>query len=378
MSRTVVVAHPSADVYGADLQLVQTVAGTTARGWRVVVAVPGEGPLLPLLRDAGAQVVTLDVPVLRKAYVSPGGIARLAGEAARVTPSLVRLLRREAADVLLVNTVTIPWWLTAARLARVPSVCHVHEAESSDSALMGRALNAPLLTAGRLIFNSAASRDASLSAVPALGGRAELVYNGVPEPDRPMPPPRLGETPVRLAVISRWSPRKRVHDAVAATALLREQGTDVRLGLNGSVFDGYEWYEQELRDQVAAAGLQDVVTFHGYRPMWEAFAEADVFLAPSSREPFGNTLVEAQLAGRPVVAAAAGGHLEILQDGVTGRLVTPEDPAALAGAVTELVADPDGAMELARAGTRAARERFSVASYGRRMTEELERAAARR
>src|SRR5690606_16764773 len=74
------------------------------------------------------------------------------------------------------------------------------------------------------------------------------------------------------------------------------------------------------------------------------------FVCPSRHEPLGNVVLEAWSAARPVVAAAAQGPRELIADGVTGVLVPSEDPAALAGAVGGLLADPARAAALAAAG----------------------------
>jgi phosphatidylinositol alpha 1,6-mannosyltransferase len=70
------------------------------------------------------------------------------------------------------------------------------------------------------------------------------------------------------------------------------------------------------------------------------YASLDVFVHSGPHDTFGQTLQEAAASGLPVVAPAAGGPLDLVQDGVTGFLVAPSDGAALAAAVGTLVADP--------------------------------------
>lgn len=362
---TVLVAHPSADLYGSDLQLVESVRGLTAAGWRVEVSLPGPGPLEERLRDAGATVGVLDVPVLRKSLLSPTGLVRLVVSSARALPAMLRLVRHTDPAVVYVNTVTVPLWLVAARLGRRPALCHVHEAEDDAPRLVSTLLNAPLLLCRTVVVNSRAAAATLLRAVPLLSARTEVVHNGVPGPGgEPAPPAPEPGTARRVVLVGRLSPRKGTDVAVEAVALLRAEGRDVDLELCGSVFPGYEWYEEELRARAAQPDLAGSVRFAGYTsPTWPALAGAEVVLVPSRAEPFGNAAVEAQLAGRPVVASAVQGLKEIVTPGETGLLVPPDDAPALAGAIRTLLDDPERARALAAAGQDSARRQFTTERY---------------
>jgi glycosyltransferase involved in cell wall biosynthesis len=83
------------------------------------------------------------------------------------------------------------------------------------------------------------------------------------------------------------------------------------------------------------------------------YASLDVFVHSGPHDTFGQTLQEAAASGLPVVAPAAGGPADLVQHGVTGFLVAPGDPAALAGAVAALAADPALRAAQGRAGRRA-------------------------
>ena len=361
---TVLVAHPSADLYGSDLQLVESVAGLVAAGRRVVVTLPAPGPLVTRLTDAGAEVTVLPVPVLRKALLRPRGLVALAGGSLRALPAMVTQLRKLRPDAVYVNTVTVPLWLLAARLSGRPALCHVHEAEDGLPRPVALLLTAPVLLARRVVVNSGAARDTLVRAVPALRRRTRVVHNGVAGPGREPAAAVRGTGPRRVVLVGRLSERKGTDVAVEAVALLRAQGRDVELELCGAVFPGYEWFEGRLRERAAAPDLAGAVVFSGYTdPTWPALERAEVVLVPSRAEPFGNTAVEAQLAGRPVVASAVQGLREIVTPGETGLLVPPGDAAALAGAVAALLDDPVLAARLATAGRESAVRRFSPARY---------------
>lgn len=336
---SILMAHPSPDLYGSDRVLLETVSAFIASGRRVVVALPEDGPLAPALRERGAEVEYCPSPVLRKSYLSPIGLVRLVGRTLSSLPSSVRIVRRVAPELILVNTVTIPVWVLVGRALRLPVICHVHEAEGSASGIVRRLLYLPLLAANGLVVNSRFSLEVLTATWRGLGRRSRVVYNGVPGPESTTPPrPELDQ--VRMLFLGRLSPRKGPHVAVAALAELVAAGVSARLDLLGAPFPGYEWFEQQLRDQVRAAGLDELVSFLGFDPdIWARLAATDIVLVPSTvDEPFGNTAVEAMLAQRPLVVSATSGLREAAAGYATAVQVPPADPAAIAAAVLDLIA----------------------------------------
>ncbi|WP_324276038.1 hypothetical protein [Blastococcus brunescens] len=127
---SVLVAHPGAELYGADRMLLEAVAALAVR-FDVTVAVPGAGPLLAELDGLGVRVVVCPMPVLRTAALRPRGAVRLVADAVRGVVPALRLLRRYGTDGVYVNTLTLPSWPLLARIAGRRSLCHVHEAEQS-------------------------------------------------------------------------------------------------------------------------------------------------------------------------------------------------------------------------------------------------------
>lgn len=339
MSRaTVLVAHPSPDLYGSDRVLLETLSALVAAGWRTVLTVPASGPLVALAEARGAEVRICPTPILRKAALRPRGLAALVRSTLAALGPGRRLLRELDADLVVVNTVTIPLWLVLSRSSR--TCCHVHEAEASQPLLVRRLLYAPLLLAQQILVNSRFSLEVLAGAWPRLRGRSAIVYNGVPGPQVPPAPLRaeLDGGP-RLLFIGRLSERKGPQIAVAAIAALRDRGIPAELRLLGAAFPGYEWFDQQLRAQVDGLGLSDRVEFIGFDPdIWGHLAAADIVVVPSTAdEPFGNTAVEALLAQRPLIVSDTSGLKEAASGFGAARFVTPGDPLAIADAVADLV-----------------------------------------
>ena len=362
---TVLVAHPSADLYGSDRVLLESVDALVEQGWGVVVTVPSDGPLVPHLRRRGAEVVLCRTPVLRRSALRPRGAVRLLADVVAGTVAGARLLRRHRPAVVYVNTVTIPWWFLLARAAGSPVLAHVHEAESSSPPAVRRVLALPLLLATAVVANSRFTRGVLLASVPRLARRTTVVHNAVPGPGAPAPAREQVEGPVRVVCAGRLSPRKGAEVVLEAVAVLVERGVDVRLELVGDVFPGYEWFEQRLRERAAAAPLAGRVHLVGFRAdVWPHLAGADVVVVPSLLdESFGNAAVEAVLAARPVVVSDLGGLREAAGDYGCARFVAPRDATALADGVQALLADWPRVREVAVGDSATAAARHAAPRY---------------
>jgi glycosyltransferase involved in cell wall biosynthesis len=118
-----------------------------------------------------------------------------------------------------------------------------------------------------------------------------------------------------------------------------------------------------LQAEAQALGLEADVCFAGFCPaIPDYLAAADLFVHVPLWEGLGVAVIEAHAAGLPVVASRVGGISDLIADRMTGLLVPPQDPPALAAALSRLVQDPLWASTLGRAGQEQARSRFDVSA----------------
>lgn len=135
--------------------------------------------------------------------------------------------------------------------------------------------------------------------------------------------------------------------------------------VGGATDEAGRCFEADLRTLAEELGITDRVVLAGpRRDIAEILALAYVVVQSStSPEGFGRVVVEAMAAGRPVVGTADGGVVEIIEDGVTGRLVPPGAPDALGTVITELLGDPTAARELGRRAQDAVTARFDAQAH---------------
>lgn len=119
--------------------------------------------------------------------------------------------------------------------------------------------------------------------------------------------------------------------------------------------------EEKLRKQAESEGLKGRVIFTGRVDNVADYLQAsDIFVFPTLDEALGMSVVEAQACGLPAVASRTGGVPDVVEDGVTGVLVPPGDPSALAAALRSLIADGERRCRFAEAARVRAEERFAL------------------
>lgn len=166
-----------------------------------------------------------------------------------------------------------------------------------------------------------------------------------------------------LSAIGRLSREKGHADLVEALAAVAAAGHRVSAVLAG---DGPE--RGPLEALVAARGLGDRVFFPGYvAEPWRLLEETDLMVLPSHTEGLPNVALEALAMDVPVLATAVGGTPDVIIDQVTGRLVPPHDPRALASAIGDFLARRDDWQRTAADGRRMVEQRFDFAARTRRM-----------
>ena len=316
-------------------------------------------------------LVNPDVPVFE--------LQRRKGNDLQVVKALYRLFRRERPHVVHTHAWgTLLEGLVAARAARVPIVIH-----GEHGTLQLRAHQRWLQRLGW----SAADRVLSVSSVLAHRmsqttgfplGRITTIRNGV-NLGRFQPASRadarqtlnLPEGRPVVGTVGRLVPVKNQASLVDAVAELQRAGVGATLVIAG---EGPEREALEVRARQRGVDLRLL----GYRPdVEQVLAALDVFVLSSVSEGLSNTILEAMASGAPVVATRVGGAEEMIDDGVSGILVPPSDPSALAAAIRRVLAAADGGADMGATARRRAEDDFTLAGmmsrYDALYTEEAAR-----
>lgn len=323
------VDHPG----GAETTLLRLLSRLGARGWQVTLATPSHGPLRDAALAAGHGWTALGI----------GGLGPRTGARAVVSWPRVRQLARSASVVYL-NGAVCGRLLPALPTSAARRVLHVHDIVTRVPRFWRRA--EVVLAASQAV----ADRLAGLG--------AHVVYAPVePDPPEVLAPWASGDGPV-IGFVGRIEPRKGPLDLVRAAPMLRAAQPTARVVVIGA--DPYGTDPDYTRAVITSPEIEH---FPWVENAPGIMRHLDVLVLPSYQEPFGTVLAEAMAVGTPVVATRVGGLAEVVQDGVTGRLVAPGDPAQLAAAVLEVLANREQMGSAARAHAR----RFGADAYADRV-----------
>lgn len=327
------------DLSGVETIIARTIAGLDRRRYRIrVIALQGRGGAFArLLESMGVECVDLGM----RSRADVGALVRLG-----------RMLH----DVDVLHTATFHSHIIGrilGRLRRVPVIFGaevIMDFESSLRHLLNR------LTAGIpdvLICNSEAVRQYVVDKFDVPPEKTLTVYQGVDI--RRYPPRRpVGSAPV-VGTVGRLAEQKGYDSLVRAAARLKPANPDLRWVCIG---EGPE--RSRIERDMEANDVTDVVKLAGYcGDMPANLARFDFYVQPSNAEGLSYATLEAMATGLPVVATDVGGTRELVLHGETGLLVPPRDPAALAAALGELIADPDRAARLGANARDLVATRFS-------------------
>lgn len=350
---------PELDAGGAERTTIEVAEAVVAAGGRCLVASRG-GRLEADLSAAGGELVRLDMKTK-----NPLAIWANAGR-------LSAVIKAEGVDLVHARSRAPAWsakW--AARRTGKPFVTTYHGTYTAKSALKRR-YNAVMAAGDRVIANSSFIAD-HVRAEHGVGeDRLRVIARGVDmerfDPEQ-VAPERIAALRARWGVqpdetvillpgrLTAWKGQRFFIEALDGVRL-----GQVRLVCLGDA-QGRQDYEDGLRNAAAARGLALALPGHA-EDMPAAYLAADLVVCPSLQpEAFGRTAAEALAMGAPVIAAAHGGALEVIDPAVAGQLAAPGDAAAWRDAVAAALAVPQSdRLSRARAGRSRITSQFSAAA----------------
>ncbi|MEP6591351.1 MAG: glycosyltransferase [Gemmatimonadota bacterium] len=333
----------SVDIGGQEMVVLSLAAhADRARFAPRVLCMHRGGDLAPRFAALGIPVDVLEHPV------GDGSLATLR--------SMTAYLRQHRPAILHTHNPTPHQYGALARIAAgVPAL--VHTKHGRNQMLTAKGLWYERI-AGKLtdtlvpVSEDAAKVARSTEWVPSK--RIQVIRNGIAVGETPAEP--SGTARHRAVHVARLNEVKDQATLLRAVRLVIDRAPEFELDIVG---DGEE--RLALERLASELGIAAAVHFHGFQDDVRGYlSRAGMFVLSSLSEGIALTLLEAMAAGLPVVATDVGGNREVVLPGVTGHLVPPRNPAALADAMLSLLANPEHARTLGLAGRDRVVRDFSV------------------
>ena len=354
--------HPSNELYGADRSLLWLVRSVIDIA-RVIVILPGDLPYSGALETAlladGIETRQGPLPILRRKYLGPAQMPAWIFRFLRGTLWLARTARAEHAVAIVSNTTAVVSGPVVAALLGCPHIWYVREIVDEPRWFRGLVRRMSRVPRGVVVAVS----NAVAAWLGSITDRGPIVgYNGV-DVDNHVEP--LHDIPTALFVgrINAWKGHETyVH---AAKVLHAQLPAAVFRIVGGPVVGQNEVMDALIEEIHQIDPERRWLIWDGERPEARSAMKAAWLVAvPSLKpDPLPNVVLEAMAEGRAVVASRIGGIPEMVDDGITGRLVEAGNVHELAQGMAWLLADGGLATRVGQAGRARAERNFSRRAF---------------
>lgn len=351
--------HQGHELYGSDRVLLLNIKAYKAKypDESVHVVMPGMGPLSDLLQEIpGVEVHVRGIGVLRKYDLKRLHFMPLL----RILFffRLIPLIKKY--HTIYINSTVLMDFMLASRFCATSTYVHVHELPTGIAKPIFR--NLLSFSRAELIFISEAVKQ---SFGRLSNTTQHVLWNGT------KPVPEMQDLPHKehaynLLLIGRINHWKGQPLLVEAVSMLPEADqAQLKVTILGDVYGKQQFLKDQLNDLIVCKNLEQHIEVIPFDPTPEHhYHQADVVVVPSLLpEPFGLVAIEAMSAGKPVIAANHGGLTEIVVHNETGILFEPNNPQALAEAISFALHNPEKMTQMGEAGKLRYEQHFTEEIY---------------
>lgn len=358
--------HSSSDLYGSGKIFLKTALYLKDQGHQPFVVLSSDGPMVPVLREAGIPVHFIRLGILRRKYFSIPGVINRAFVMLQAGRKMARLVKKEKIDVLYTQSSGAIVSALVKFLTRKPHIWHVLEITVKPMFLVK--FTAYLLEKYSDILMVASKEVANHWKKYAPKADIRVIYNGVDAAtlnhvsgrEKNAEGKKLG-----IGMIGRvhfWKGQDYFLDIAAE---LLKTNKNLQFFMAGDAFPGYEYLYDEIEERKEKLGIKDHVVDLGFvDDPRKFFDQIDIFVLPSIQpDPFPTTLLEAMVLEKPAIGTNHGGAKEMILDGKTGYLIPWDDPVDAAQKIQQLIDSDTLRDQFGEAGAERVKSLFTEDNY---------------
>lgn len=372
--KKIAVLHAGAELYGADIVLLNLLKGIDKSKFDVLVVLPCNGVLVDKFREANIKVSVINYPILRRKYMNLKGIVWYVYMYFYSIIKLYKYLKLENIDILHINTTAVLQGILLKYLLNCKMIWHVHEIIKKPKVLSKFITRVCSIFSDQIIVVSQAVKKHMVDDYEKAQHKIKIIYNGVdnevfntnPSSSTLLDSFNINPTEdIVVGMIGRVNSWKGQQDFLKAMDIIMKKHRNVKAMLVGGVFAGEEWRMDELKSTISQSQYSDRIIQSDFRPdANEIHKLFDIFVLPSTNpDPLPTVVLEAMASGKPIVAYRHGGVCEMVKDGENGLFANPNDYVELAEQIDVLICNIKMRESYSHASSLRQKKYFSIESY---------------
>ncbi|RQN02444.1 glycosyltransferase family 1 protein [Clostridium butyricum] len=365
--------HAGAELYGADIVLLELLKNIDKKKFEPLVILPCEGPLVKKLKQNNIKVMVIEYPILRRKYFTPFGILNYIKDYFKYSKEIKEIVEKNNIDIIHTNTAAVLEGAYVKRKVKtIKHIWHIHEIIVKPP-IIHKFLSFIISRFSDEVVVVSNAVKKHLMDTGYFKKEIKVIYNGV---DNKIFNPNNDTEYIRkefnipkdsivVGMIGRINAWKGQKDFLLAMDKVLKKNNNVYAMMVGGVFEGEEWRKKELEEQINTMENKDRIIFSDYRKDTpNIHCLYDIFVLPSTNpDPLPTVVLEAMASGKPVVGYRHGGVCEMVDKEKNGFLIDVNDTEQLANQIDYLIKHECVRKDMGNDSKRKQLNEFSLKSY---------------
>lgn len=377
--------HAGAEMYGADKVMLDLIKRLDKNKYTPFVILPENGILVEALKKEKIKVSVMPYPIMRRKYFNLKGLIQYGINLIKYTNKISQIAKKYNIDIIHTNTAATLEGSFVSQKLHIPQLWSIHEIIVNPKIMYKVTSKLISRYSSITITDSKAVKEHLEVSGYFSKNKIKVIYNGVdsnrfnPENDcsylyDEWNIPKNAEIIGMMGRVNSWKGQK---DFLKAAEIIMSKNTNVYTVFVGSAFEGEEWREEELAEDIKRSPFKDRIINKGYRIDSEGIYKLyDVFVLPSTNpDPLPTVVLEAMATGKPIVGYRHGGVCEMVKDGYNGLLAEVKNPEDLAEKINILLENKEMCKKMGENSRERLLKHFSIESYVQKYSTEYDRLA---
>lgn len=368
--KNILYIHAGAELYGADIVLLNLIKGLDKEKYNPIVILPCEGPLVEKMQENNIKVEIVPYPILRRKYFNIKGIINYLFDYLKYSKVLVKKSKEYEIDIVHVNTIAVLEGIYLKKKLNKRLIWHIHEILEKPKFIASFLAKLVAKYSDEVIVVSKAVKE-NLKKYANFKDKIKIIYNGVNnekfnpnnETNYLKKEFKIPNDAVVIGMIGRINSWKGQKDFIDATSNILDKYNNAYAIMVGGVFEGQEWRIEELKEYIKNKNNANRIILENFREDSNNIHNLfDIFVLPSTEpDPLPTVVLEAMATAKPIVGYRHGGICEMVKEGYNGLLAEPKNIQELSNKIEEMLLQDYKV--IGKNSYKRQREYFSLESY---------------